>query len=65
MGGVVGEVLGEIVPGRAAESDGAGTDAREPWAAGYYFTSRCCLCGLHFTRSDIFRFKLFWLLFCL
>ena len=30
-----------------------------------YFTSRCCLCGLHFTRSDIFRSELFWLLFCL
>ncbi len=24
------------MPGWAAESDGAGTDAREPWAAGYY-----------------------------
>jgi hypothetical protein len=23
------------VPGRAAESNGAGMDAREPWAAGY------------------------------
>jgi len=25
-----------LVPGWAAESDGAGTDAREQWAAGYY-----------------------------
>ena len=37
MLGVVHDVMSlRVVPGWAAESDGAGTDAREPWAAGYY-----------------------------
>ena len=35
--GIAHDVMSSrVVPGQAAESDGAGTDAREPWAAGYY-----------------------------
>ena len=37
MLGVAHDVMSSrVVPGQAAEINGAGTDAREPWAAGYY-----------------------------
>ncbi len=66
MLGVAHDVMSSrVVPGRAAESDGAGTDAREPWAAGYYILFFQDVASVVSTSHDIFRSELFWLLFCL